>query len=483
MPKKKFYITTPIYYVNDRPHLGHVYTTIFADILARYHRFRRERVFFLTGIDEHGAKIEEAAKRAGKELKKFCDEQSSVFKKIWKLFDIDYDGFIRTSSTAHKKTVSRILKILFDKGFIYKGVYEGLYCEGCEQYKSERDLIGGKCLDHQKEPVLMKEKSYMFRLSDFGGGLRKIIVKDELKIVPLGGKKEVLNFLRSGLNDISISRKSVKWGVPLPFDKSLTVYVWIDAFLNYLTGAGWNGDLKNLPDFWPPNVQLMAKDILRVHSSIWPALLLALKIPLPKMIFAHGFFTLNGQKMSKSLGNVVWPEELAEKFGVDAGRYLLISALAYGVDGDLSWQKLTEKYNADLANGLGNFAARVLTLASQTGKIKISAPDKNIGKKIKEIQKSAGKNIEELKIQEALADVWRLIAFGDGYLNKTEPWKIKDLERKVRVLSDLIILLRSVAELLRPFLPQTAEKILKSAGISGKIANIKKGAVLFPRIQ
>lgn len=482
MSRNFFYITTPVYYVNARPHLGHAYTTVFADILARYHRLNCKRVFFLTGIDEHGAKIEEAAKRAGKKPKKFCDEQNAVFKKIWKLFNISNDGFIRTSSASHKKAVSLVLKTLLDNGFIYKGVYEGLYCEGCEQYKNERDLIGGKCPDHQKEPVLMKEESYMFKLSVFGEKLKKIINNDKLKIRPLEKKKEVLSFLSGGLNDISISRKNVKWGVSLPFDKFSTVYVWLDAFLNYLTGIGWNGDLKNLPNFWPPDVQLMAKDILRVHSSIWPALLLALKIPLPKIIFAHGFFTLNGQKMSKSLGNVIWPEELAGKFGIDGARYLLISSLVYGADGDLSLEKLAEKYNADLANGLGNFTARVLTLGSQIGKIKIYGLDKNIGKKIKEVKKNTDKNIKELKIQEALAEIWRLIAFGDGEINKTEPWKIKDSERKARVLFNLIILLKSVAELLKPFIPQTTEKILKSMKISGKTINIKKGEILFPRI-
>ena len=492
--KKKFYITTPIYYVNDQPHIGHSYTTIAADVLARYHRIQKEKVFFSVGVDEHGAKIEEAAEKKGKTPKQLCDENSKIFEKIWQDLNISYDNFIRTTDPYHKKIVQKVLKILHNQGIIYKGIYEGLYCVGCEQYKTKSDLVNGKCPEHQTKPVVIKEENYIFKLSQFENILREKIEKDEFEIRPKERKKEVLQFLKNGLQDISISRQRVKWGVVLPFDKAHTAYVWMDAFLNYLTVIGWDGNAKRFPKFWPPDLQLMSKDILRVHATIWPALLLALNIPLPKKLFVHGYFTINAQKMSKTIGNVIWPNEMIEKFGVDGTRYLLLSACPFGRDGDISWEKLLEKYNADLAKGLGNLTARTLALAvkqktpafplsglrrgkpafakATASQSKIQNP--NVKRTINKTWKNYKQEMDEFKLNSALEEIWKLIGFCDRYIEKEKPWEQKD--NQLSVINDLLIALSNIAEMLAPFMTETSEKILKQIKLKSK------GKPLFPRI-
>lgn len=476
--KRKFYITTPIYYVNDQPHIGHSYTTIAADVLSRYHRIQKEKVFFSVGVDEHGAKIEEAAKKTGKTPKQLCDANSKIFKKAWQDLNISYDGFIRTTNPYHKKIVQKVLKTLHDQGIIYKGTYEGLYCVGCEQYKTKSDLINGKCPDHQTKPMIIKEENYIFKLSQFENILRDKIEKDKFEIKPKERKKEVLQFLKKGLQDISVSRQRVKWGVVLPFDKSHTAYVWVDAFLNYLTVIGWDGNPKKLSNFWPPDLQLMSKDILRVHATIWPALLLALNIPLPKKLFVHGYFTINGQKMSKSIGNVILPNQMIDKFGNDGTRYLLLSACPFGRDGDISWEKLFERYNADLAKGLGNFAARTLALATSRGmkdiKQKDIAKNQKVNKEIKKTWKNYKKAMDEIKFSVAMEEIWKLIGFCDKYIEKEKPWE--QSENQLEVIQDLMIALSNIAEMLAPFLPHTSDKILK------KIKSKSKGKPLFPRV-
>jgi len=480
----KFYITTPIYYVNDKPHIGHAYTTVLADVLARYHRLMGEEVFFLVGTDEHGAKIEAAAEQAGKSPREFCDENVEAFREAWKSLDISYSNFIRTTDSSHEKAVSNALEYLYKKDFIYKGVYKGLYCCGCEQYKTDDDLVDGKCPDHQTEPEVMEEESYFFRLSQFGGELERSISGGKLKIEPAERKNEVLSFIRNGLQDISISRKKIKWGVPLPFDKKFTTYVWVDAFLNYLTGLGWDGKISPRPPlkkggerrglkFWPPDVQLMSKDILRVHATIWPALLLALKIPLPKKLYIHGFFTINGQKMSKSLGNVIWPKQLTEKFGADGTRYLLMSSLADGHDGDISWEKLTAKYNTDLANGLGNLVSRVMNLAKG---FEIAVRDGSLKIKSEKVRKL----LDEIKPKEALDEIWKEVDWANKYVEETRLWELVKTNKKQakRVLEELLAGLINIAENLKPFMPETAERVIKIL----ESGEIKKGEILFPRI-
>ena len=504
--QNKFYITTPIYYVNDKPHIGHAYTSVLADVLARWHKLQGEKVFFLTGTDEHGAKIEEAAEKAGKSPKEFCDEKAKEFKTAWQKLNVSYDNFIRTTDKKHKEAVGNALKHLYDKGLIYKGTYKGLYCKGCEQYLTDDDLIDGKCPDHQIEPEIMHEESYFFKLSQFEPELERRISSGELEIAPEGRKNEILSFLRNGLQDISISRKNVKWGIPLPFDKDFTTYVWIDAFLNYLTGLGWDGSIQTLKNtrhpelgsgsqempkrkadafllrrgvrhdkviFFPPDIQLMSKDILRVHATIWPALLLALGIPLSRKLFVHGFFTINGQKMSKSLGNIILPEELIAKFGADGARYLLVSSLAYGHDGDISWEKLTEKYNADLANGLGNLISRVATL-SQKSKVK----SQNYRPKVK--SERMIQLFGEIKPKEILEEIWKEVNWANKYIEEKKLWELaKNNEEKAKeVLAELFVAISDVAENLKPFMPETAEKISEIL----ETCEIKKGEVLFPRV-
>jgi len=470
----KYYITTPIYYVNDRPHAGHAYTTVAADVLARWQKQKGRDIFFETGVDEHGAKIAEAAKKAGLEPRDFCDEKARDFQNAWKLLNIDYSAFIRTTDKNHEKSVQKTLEILNNKGFIYKSEYEGLYCVGCEQYKSLDDLVDGKCLDHQKEPEKMKEESYFFKLSAFGDILKQKIYSGEFKIEPEARRNEVLSFLESGLKDISISRKNVAWGVPLPFDKEHTVYVWVDAFLNYLTVLGWNPDDQsdNFKKFWPPDLQIMAKDILRVHATIWPGILLALDLPLPQRFFAHGFFTINGQKMSKSLGNVIWPEELVQKFGADASRYLLLSSTPFGQDGDISWEKMMEKYNADLANGLGNLLSRVLNLIEKNfdGRIKAEKSDLEISG-----------FMENLQLFEALQVIKEKINWANKYIDETKIWELvkNDKPKAEKILAELLGAILKIGESLKPFMPETGRKIVETASVE----KIKKGEILFPRIE
>lgn len=464
----KFYITTPIYYVNDKPHIGHAYTTVAADVLGRWKKQKGDKVFFLTGTDEHGTKVAQAAATAGKSEQEFVNEKAQAFRQTWQKFNVNYDNFLRTTDPNHIQAVEKTLEKLYERNFIYKDEYEGLYCVGCEQYRNKDDLIDGKCPEHNEKPVLMKEESYFFKLSQFEKTLEKRISSDEFRIEPKERKNEALSFIKRGLKDISISRKNVKWGIPLPFDKSHTIYVWVDAFLNYLTGLGWNGKADSYPEMWPPEVQLMSKDILRVHTTIWPGILLAFGFPLPKKIFVHGYFTINGQKMSKSLGNVIWPEELVEKFGADGSRYLLMSSLSYGQDGDVSWKKLTEKYNADLANGLGNLVSRVVKLNEG---IRAKAEVKKA--KIKNLDKLFG----EIKLKEILDEIWREISWANRHIEEQKLWDLvkKDPKKGKKVLGELISLISEISAVISPFFPETSEKIKE-------IMKTDTGQPLFPRL-
>jgi len=471
---KKFYITTPIYYVNDKAHCGHAYTTIAADVFARYHRLIGDKTFFLTGLDEHGQKVSQAAEKSGKSPQGFCDKQAESFKKAWQQLNISNNGFLRTTDKEHEKAVQKVLQILWDKKFIYKGQYQGLYCVECEQYKTKNQLINGKCPEHQKEPEIMSEECYFFKLSQFQKELLDKIINNIFIIEPESRKNEMISFFKNEkLQDVSISRKNVQWGISLPFDKSHTCYVWLDAFLNYLTGLCWEGDSKKLPDLWPPDVQLMAKDILRVHSTIWPGILLALGISLPKKLFIHGFFTINGQKMSKSLGNVIWPEQMVDKFGVDGTRYLLISSLSYGKDGDISWQKLTEKYNADLANGLGNLVGRVIGLSQKIGLQPVTAPNAAGKIRIKDLDKL----FQEFKLKEILDEVWKQINWADKFIEKKKLWDLvkTNPEQAKKDLSELLGLISEIGKAITPFLPETSEKI-------PQILKTGKIQALFPRV-
>lgn len=484
----KFYITTPIYYVNAQPHLGHTYTTIAADCLARHHRLLGDETFFLTGTDEHGAKIAQKASEEGVKPQAFVDSVSAKFISAWESLNISNDNFIRTTDPAHKLAVQKAVQQMYDKGDIYKSKYEGLYCQGCEQFKNEKDLVNGLCPDHKIAPTWMSEEAYMFKLSCYQEELLAKIKSDELMIRPVERKNEVLSFIEQfGLNDVAFSREKVKWGIPIPWDENQTIYVWADAFLNYLTGLGWPNsveaslgktgekkELNNFEKFWPADVQLIAKDILRVHATIWAAMLLSLGLPVQKQLFVHGFFLSEGQKMSKSLGNVISPEELIAKFGVDATRYLLMSATSFGHDGDITWKFLEEKYTADLANGLGNLVARVSNLLEKN---EIELGLKSGSDKI--LTKTFNDAMEVLRLDEALKILWRKIAESDEYLSDKKPWKLEDKKEIKNVLEPMAQNILNIGFLLEPFMPETSKKIVDQFTAE----QIKKGDSLFPRLE
>jgi len=477
----KFYVTTPTYYPNSEPHIGSAYTTIAADILARWNKLKGKDVFFLTGTDEHGQKIQETAEKSGKKPQVFVDEIAEKFKKAFKLLNIENDYFIRTTNKEHKKEVQSILQELYDKKFIHKGCYESYYCIGCEQYLTESDLVDGCCPLHKRKPELRKEESYMFKLSSFQDKLLKLIKSDTYQILPSKMKNEIVGFIESGLRDISISRlkEKIYWGIEFPFDKKHTCFVWVDAFWNYVSGLKIN---KKFDIFWPADVQFMARDILRVHSTIWPALLLALNYRLPKTLFIHGYFTVNKQKMSKSLGNVINPIYLAEKYGADSVRYYLMRNLSFGDDGDVSEKGLVERHNSELADKLGNLISRVSALAEKFGIEKTE--NKLLGKlKLEEIEKK----VDNYELDKALNLIFEFIDVCNEYVQINKIWETKDKKQ----LYELIDSIKAVSILLYPFIPETSEKIAKTFNFKLnirkiskplKISKIKKSEILFKKI-
>lgn len=439
----KFYITTPIYYVNASPHIGHLYTTLAADILTRAHKQWGENVFFLTGTDEHGAKIAQAAGDFG-EIKGFTDKVSEEFKDAWKLFDINYDYFIRTTNPQHEKFVQEFLTKLYKKGDIYLGKYRGLYCTGCEEYKKESDLENGLCPLHKKKPEKIQEEVYFFKLSKYKEKILASVGTDKFQILPQERKNEVLSFLKQELEDTAVSRTKVSWGISVPWDKKHIIYVWFDALLNYLSAL----EINKSPNIWPPDVQLIAKDILRFHAIIWPAILLAAGLELPKILFVHGFFTVNKQKVSKSLGNVITPQELIDRYGVDAARFLLISAFPFGSDGDFSFDDLDKRYNAILANDLGNLVQRAVVLA-QKNNIKFIPKNPQYSEKIKA-------QLEKIDFYSACEQIKKAIVEANVFVNETKPWETKDK----KTIAELLNKIEKISVDLKPFMPTVGEKIL-----------------------
>jgi len=465
----KFYVTTPIYYANSEPHCGSAYTTIAADIVARYFRekFGKENVLSLVGTDEHGQKIAEEADKSGEQPKEYVDNLVPKFKKAWKQLNIDYDVFMRTTDASHEKLVKEVLQKIYDKGLIYAGEYEGWYCVGCEKFLTEKDLVDSKCPLHpNKKPVFQKEKNYFFKLKSFEKKLIDLFESEQVQILPRYRRNEILNRLKDGLEDISISREGVKWGIPVPWDNKHTVYVWVEALLNYYTATKrkeeWN-------KFWPADLHIVGKDILWFHTVIWNAILLAADLPLPETVFGHGFLTISGQKISKSLGNVIRPKDMVDRYGVDGARYLLMTTTNFGSDRDIKEGDFDEKYEADLANGLGNLVSRVAAMCSKEGVI--------AKKEDLQMDEQLSKLIEKYKIKKALDLVWGWIAKADKMINEKEVWTLESEEKKA-ALMDLVSRIRKIAYNLKIFLPETSEKIMKQYS-----REIKKEGGLFPRID
>lgn len=487
---KTFYVTTSIPYANAAPHIGSTLDSVYADVLARFHRQRGFDVYFLTGTDEHGAKIARTAKEKGLTPNELVDKNSQQFRALKDALNLSWNDFIRTSDKKrHWPGAQKMWRILAENGDLYKKTYKGLYCVGHEAFITEKDLDEeGVCRDHQKKPELIEEENWFFRLSKYSKKIELKIKNNELKIIPESRKHEILSLMKNGLEDVSFSRpsKDLKWGVPVPGDETQTMYVWAEALVNYISALGYgSGDEANFKKYWPADVQVIGKDNLRFHAAIWPGMLLSAGIELPKAIFVHGFLTVNGQKISKSIGNVIDPFELVKKYGTDPVRYYLLREVTPFEDGDFSYAKFEDRYNGDLANGLGNFAARVLTLGEKLDSRGASEfnLDPGVENSIKVLKGEVEEKVGEFKFHEALAAIWELIAFGDKYINEKKPWEIKDKKTKDDIVFTLVVILDNIASLIFPFLPETSDKISKSILWRDNKLYIKKPGILFPRLR